>query len=186
MMIMVSGSYSALDSVDTHRISSWLQDGGTLYAQRTAVSWAIRNNLGSATSEKFEDEIIERKDYELAREYSGARRIGGSVFLGQVDITHPIAFGITKKDLPVYRNHSIFLEPSKDPYNTVIKYSQDPHLAGYLHPDNLEKLRNRSSLLALRKGQGHVILNTDNPNFRAYWFGTSKLLFNSVFFGYLY
>lgn len=186
VLIMVSGGYSDLDSSDTEKIKNWVRSGGTLYAQRTAVSWIINNKLANVEFEKFDSEEAVRRDYADAREYSGAKRIGGSVFMGDVDATHPLAFGITSRNLPVYRNHSLFLKTPENSYNSVIKYSSNPYLAGYLHPDNLSKLKDRVSMVAVGSGRGNVILMTDNPNFRAYWFGTSKLLFNSIFFGSLY
>jgi len=32
-------------------------------------------------------------------------------------------------------------------------------------------------------GKGKVIVFTDNTNFRAFWYGTNKLLMNAIFFG---
>jgi len=32
-------------------------------------------------------------------------------------------------------------------------------------------------------GSGKVINLADNPNFRAFWFGTNKLFANAIFFG---
>ncbi|GIT63772.1 MAG: hypothetical protein Ct9H300mP22_1720 [Gammaproteobacteria bacterium] len=40
----------------------------------------------------------------------------------------------------------------------------------------------KASVIAERHGQGSVILFADNPNFRAYFFGTNKLFMNSLFF----
>ena len=34
-----------------------------------------------------------------------------------------------------------------------------------------------------KQGDGRVILMLDNPNFRAYWYGTQKLFANALFFG---
>ena len=34
-----------------------------------------------------------------------------------------------------------------------------------------------------RQGRGRVMVFTDNTNFRAFWYGTNKLLMNAVFFG---
>ena len=36
--------------------------------------------------------------------------------------------------------------------------------------------------IAERHGSGSVIAFADNPNFRAYFFGTNKLFMNSLFF----
>jgi hypothetical protein len=38
-------------------------------------------------------------------------------------------------------------------------------------------------LRATRLGSGTVILMADNPNFRAFWYGTSKLYLNAILFG---
>ena len=32
-------------------------------------------------------------------------------------------------------------------------------------------------------GTGKVIVMADNPNFRAFWYGTNKLFLNALFFG---
>ncbi|MEC8995192.1 MAG: hypothetical protein VX506_06615, partial [Pseudomonadota bacterium] len=48
--------------------------------------------------------------------------------------------------------------------------------------ENQAALAGKASVIAERHGQGSVILFTDNPNFRAYFFGTNKLFMNSLFF----
>jgi hypothetical protein len=37
--------------------------------------------------------------------------------------------------------------------------------------------------VATSYGSGKVIVMTDNPNFRAFWYGTNKLFLNAIFFG---
>jgi hypothetical protein len=58
-----------------------------------------------------------------------------------------------------------------------------PLLSGYVHPSNLEKIKDSPSLMVSTLGQGRAILFLDDPNFRGYWYGTSKLFFNALFFG---
>lgn len=186
-LIMVSGGYNSLGDEGATRINDWVINGGTLLAMRTAVNWAVNNKVGNQEFEKFQNKNEEsRRDYVTSREYSGSNRIGGSIYLADIDNTHPLGFGYTSRQIPVYRNHSLFLKDSKSPYSNVIKYSSDPLLSGYINDENLEKLRNRTSLIATNSGRGNVILMCDNPNFRGYWYGTSKVFFNAVFFGGLY
>jgi len=186
VLILVSGGYSTLGESGATKIKDWVQSGGTLYAQRTAVNWVVDQEIAKAEFEKFDSEESERRDYDTSSEHFGSKRIGGSIYLAKVDRSHPLAFGISSDQIPVYRNHRIFLMDSENAYSNVVKYESSPYLAGYIHPENLEKLNNRTSMIASRSGRGHIILLADNPNFRAYWYGTSKLLFNSVFFGNLY
>jgi len=83
----------------------------------------------------------------------------------------------------VYRNHTIFLEPSSSPFGTVSKYTANPLLSGYVHARNLEKIRNSVSVEVSSIGKGRAILFVDDPTFRGYFYGTNKMFFNALFFG---
>jgi hypothetical protein len=58
-------------------------------------------------------------------------------------------------------------------------------VGGYLHKSQLPKIANSAAIIVSASGSGRVILFTDNPNFRAYWYGTNKLFLNALFFGSL-
>ncbi|MBL7861210.1 MAG: zinc carboxypeptidase [Cyclobacteriaceae bacterium] len=183
-LIMVSGNYSVLGESGVTKIKTWMQQGGTLLLVKNAVSWAINNKLIEEQLRKEEEKNeVKRMDYVTAGDYQGSRAIGGSIYQTNLDITHPLGFGYTNRELPVYRNTTVFVEASKSPFNTVIKYTGNPLLSGYIHPTNLGRIRNSVSLQVSAVGQGRAILFIDDPAFRGYWYGTNKLLFNAVFFG---
>lgn len=183
-LILPSGNYNALGESGATKIKTWMQQGGTVVLLKNAVSWAINNKLIEEQLKKEEEKKeTKRLDYLTAADYQGARAIGGSIYKGNLDITHPLGFGYTQRELPVWRNTSVFIEPSKSPFNTVIKYTANPLLSGYVHPTNLEKIKNSVSLQVSPVGQGRAILFVDDPAFRGYWYGTNKLMFNAVFFG---
>lgn len=161
-----------------------MQQGGTLILLKSAVSWAINSKLIDEQLKKEEEKKdTKRMDYVTAADYQGSRAIGGSIYKTNLDITHPLGFGYTSRELPVWRNTSVFIEPSKSSFNRVIQYTANPLLSGYIHPTNLEKIKNSVSLQVSNVGQGRAILFVDDPAFRGYWYGTNKLLFNAVFFG---
>jgi hypothetical protein len=183
-LIMVSGNYGNLGESGASKIKAWAQQGGTLILMKTAITWAINNKVIDEQLKKEEEsKDTQRMDFVKAADYQGSRAIGGAIFLGNLDITHPLGFGYTSRDLPVYRNTSVFIEQSKSPFNTVIKYTSRPLLSGYIHPANLEKVKNSVSLQVSSVGQGRAILFVDDPAFRGYWNGTNKLFFNALFFG---
>lgn len=183
-LILVSGNYTPLGESGIAKIKTWVQQGGTLILVRNAVSWAIQAKLIDEQLKK-EDEKKEtpRIDFVTARDHQGSRAIGGSIYMTDLDITHPLGFGYTSRNLPVWRNHSNFLEPSKNPFSTVSKMTANPRLSGYIHPTNLEKIKNSPSLMVSSLGQGRAILFIDDPNFRGYWYGTNRLFINALFFG---
>lgn len=183
-LILVSGNYTPLGETGVNKIKTWMQQGGTLILVRGAVAWAVQSKLIDETLKKDDDKKDGgRMDFVTARDYQGSRTIGGSIYMTDLDITHPLGFGFTSRSLPVWRNHSNFLEPSKSPFNTVAKCTANPRLSGYIHPSNLERIKNSPSLMVSTVGQGRAILCIDDPNFRGYWYGTNKLFFNAIFFG---
>jgi hypothetical protein len=58
-------------------------------------------------------------------------------------------------------------------------------LNGYISKPKLELLKETVSFQAIRKGDGAILVFTDNTNFRAFWLGTERLFWNVVFFGKL-
>lgn len=183
-LVLPSGNYSSLGETTVNRIKQWVREGGTVITLRSATSWAVSSKF---VNEKFAErpkrDVPERMDYVTSREFGGSNSIGGSMYMTDVDITHPLAFGYTQRDLPVYRNHSIFLAPSGSPFATVVKYKENPLLSGYINKTNLEKIGGTASLIVSGIGRGSVIMFADNPNFRGMWYGSNKLFLNALFIG---
>jgi hypothetical protein len=75
------------------------------------------------------------------------------------------------------------LEPEENSYDNPIQYTNDPLLSGYISEENAELIKNSVPFKVKRMGKGRVVLFTDNTNFRAFWYGTNKLLMNAIFFG---
>ncbi|MCH9659661.1 MAG: zinc carboxypeptidase, partial [Bacteroidetes bacterium] len=115
--------------------------------------------------------------------YRGAKVIGGAIFNTQLDRSHPVAFGYKNPQLPIFRNSTLFLEADTQSFNNPIRYTNTPLLSGYISKENLEDLRNTSAFKIKNSGRGQIIYFTDNTNFRAFWYGTNKLLMNAIFFG---
>ena len=183
-LVLVSGNYSSLGESTVNRIKQWVREGGTVITLRNATSWAIRSKF---VNEKFAEgqgrETPERMDYVTARDFRGSNAIGGSMYMTDIDISHPLGFGYTNRDLPVYRNHAIFMAPSSNPFSTVVKYKANPLLTGYVNKANLARIGGTASLIVSSIGRGNVIMFADNPNFRGMWYGTNKLFLNALFLG---
>lgn len=76
------------------------------------------------------------------------------------------------------------MAPSKNRFSTVAKYTQTPHIDGYLSQENIDNyIKKSASIIVSRIGKGRVVLFADNPNFRGAWYGTNKLFMNAIFFG---
>lgn len=186
-LIMVSGGYRQLDSLQRKKISDWVGKGNTLITVAGASSWAVRNKM---VKEKLTEEpkdttkTKERLPFVEASEHIGRERLGGAIFEIDLDITHPLGFGYRDRSVAVYKNNRVFLAPSENAYSTVGKYTNDPHIDGFISTKNYEEfLKPSASVIVSRSGGGRVVLFADNPNFRGSWYGTNRMFLNAIFLG---
>ena len=117
---------------------------------------------------------------------AGRQRIAGAIFNTHVDLSHPLTFSLERNTLPVFKNSTWLLEKSEAPFVNVLTYTDTPLLAGFTDDVNVEQVAGAAGLIAHSYGKGSVIGMTDNPVFRGYWYGTSRLLSNALFFGHAF
>lgn len=212
VMILPPGGYmerQGFGTKDWKRIRDWASGGRTVVAFGSSVNAVqkslLKNAAGSAgassqkessavvVSETAENKTAETNDDaaknrqlpfgERART-KALKLISGAIFNVKIDRTHPLLYGFTSDNLAVFRDHENMLKPSKDPYcNPGIYDAESPHLAGYCSEENLAKFSDAASIVVHPVGRGRVILIAENPNFRAFWHGSSRLLINAVMFG---
>ncbi len=173
---------SALGNGDVEKLKEWVRDGGTLIGYRNAARFFERKDFMDLEIKK-DSLVAEDISFEEQRDFRGAQGIGGAIFEASIDRSHPVNFGYTTDKLPLFRNTTIFVEADKQSYNNPIQYTEDPLLSGYISEPRLDSIAGTVPFKHTGMGRGNVILFTDNTNFRAFWFGTNKLLMNVIFFG---
>jgi hypothetical protein len=184
-IVMVAGSYSGISSGAVEKLKRWVSAGGTLVVYGSAINWAAQQGLSAAKSKERDDAKPDTRmrRYIDASEESGAQQIGGSIFRATIDPTHPLFYGYRTTSIPTFRDHTLMIELPSQPYASPMRYPADPLLSGYISKPQLERIRNSAAVVVSASGSGKVIAATDNPVFRAFWFGTDKLLANAIFFG---
>ena len=181
-IIMPATRGNALNKDAAKKLKTWVQNGGTLIGYKSAGKWLEKNEFMKMTFKSNKTTATDIS-FEQRSNYNGAQYIGGAIFQTTLDRSHPIAFGYKNKSLPVFRNTTLFIEADKNSYNNPIKYTASPLLSGYISLPNLELLKNTVPFKKAKLGRGNILYFTDNTNFRAFWYGTNKLLMNAIFFG---
>lgn len=181
-IILPSSRGTAINKSNTKKIKDWIQSGGILIGYKNAGQWMKSNEILNLKYKSTKDTATQ-VSFENRRDYFGAKRIGGAIFESKIDRSHPVNFGYKNNTLPIFKNSSLLLEPDEQSFNNPIVFSDTPLLSGYIHQKTLIELSGTSAFKTSRFGRGRVILFTENTNFRAFWFGTNKLLMNAVFFG---
>jgi hypothetical protein len=173
---------SRINESTVNKIKSFVQNGGSIIAYRNAANWLNTNGFLNLEF-KRNSMVAKNISFEQRNDFRGAQNTGGAIFEAHIDRTHPINFGFTSDKISLFRNTNIYLKADKQSYNNPIQYTSNPLQSGYISEENLELIKNSVPLKVNRLGRGKVILFTDNTNFRAFWYGTNKLLANAIFFG---
>ncbi len=149
---------------------------------RNSLRWLNENKLIKLNLQKSKPETT-NVTFDRRQKFRGAQVIGGAIFEANIDRSHPINFGYNKNEIALFRNTTIFVKPDSSSYINPIQYTKKPLLSGYISKENLKVLGETIPFKTANMGKGKVIVFTDNTNFRAFWYGTNKLMMNAIFFG---
>lgn len=183
-LILANGNYSSLTEKSAAKIEQWIQNGGALIGYQDAIKWM---NEAKITTLELKSKKTDAKEvsFEQEDDYKGAQEVAGAIFETKLDLSHPINYGMPRNILPVFRNTSIIIEPNKNSFNNPIQYTENPLINGYISKPKLELLKSTVPFQFIKKGEGRILYFTDNTNFRGFWLGTEKLLWNAIFFNKL-
>ena len=161
------------------QLKNYINGGGNLIAYRNSVKW-VSNNLKELEflSNDLKASGVSFSDRE---KFYGAQETGGAIFESNIDRSHPINYGIESYTLPLFRNSNVYMSKSEQSFNNPISYSSNPLMSGYISEENISLLKNSVPFKVIRSGKGKILLMTDNTNFRAFWFGTNRILLNMLF-----
>jgi len=200
-VIFPGGDYESYMPAYAGRIRQWVAEGGTIVGIRHGADW-IRTNVldyieplpgellpgdpveGSGHEDLLEEELQEpdRLPYTDKADNEAKLLVRGTIFSGDLDITHPLGFGYNDRSIALHKNRAEVMTRPVNPYATVISYETPAVLSGFASAENQAALEGTAALIAERKGNGSIVLFADDPNFRATWFGTNKLFLNALFY----
>ncbi|MFI3265315.1 MAG: M14 family metallopeptidase [Rikenellaceae bacterium] len=181
--LLVTGDFS-MSAGTMVALKAWVNNGGTLITLGTA--WRTANNLGLTNLIARENIYASSADaspkpYEQRSVQSVGKAVAGVILNAEIDTTHPLMWGYDQSELSVFHVGTTFFKDIKDKYNVPARYTGDV-ICGYVSNDNVKNLSDSPSILMGSAGRGRVVVLNSNPNFRAFWVGTQKIFFNSIFF----
>lgn len=181
-VIIIAGNPS-ISSTAVDHIRNWNRSGGTLIGYRGGNRWLATNGFAQIT---YAESPVKPSNPSLRYADRGMERaintVPGTIFNADIDVSHPLCYGYTRSSLPVFKTDASAVKVTGNSWNTPVKYVADPLLSGYCSKENLQRIAG-SAVVTVHTGPGRVISIYDDTNFRAIWYGTSKLFVNAVFFG---
>jgi hypothetical protein len=184
-IILPTGNYNEVSNGAKEKLKSWVQGGGVLIGFEDALTWMNTSGFGSFEMKKSEEskEAQKQQPYAEISNTRGAQQTSGAIFEANVDLTNPLFYGYYQAKMPMFKSNKLFMEKAKGAYANPLTYGSNPLMSGYISKLNYPKMKSTSGLGISSSGQGRVIGFTENLAFRAFWFGTNKMLMNAIFYG---
>jgi Zinc carboxypeptidase len=180
-IIMVGGTYTDLNK---EKLKTWVQNGGILICMEEAIQWSAANGISDVKFKKLNQptDTTQRLNYNLRENIQGAQEMSGAIFAADVDLTHPLGYGYTSNTLSMFKANNVYMEKSKNFFATPFYYKNNPLQSGWLSTQNKAAMNNTAAVIVNTLGNGRVINIDNNPNFRGFWLGGTKLMMNAIFF----
>lgn len=184
-LILVSGRYP-FDKSSLAKIENWIRQGGIIIAHSSGAKWLLEQDWTSSKVKQFEKSESAAGDTKIAyaeKSQEDAKHIiGGAITGAQIDITHPLGFGIENSEISIFkRGQQVFTEPD-EAFVGVARFTDKPHQAGYISDENIQHIAGETSIFIQRLGRGRLIAFSDNPLFRGFWLGTSRVFINALYY----
>ena len=169
-IVLAGGVYATLNTRAIEKLKQWTDNGGVLITISNASQWASRNLLENR-AERRTDSIPP------SPAPTDRNRLPTSVFETHINLNSPLAYGLTRKSLPVTKENLFVLKGNTN--NSVAVYPDKPLLNGYLPKESETVFKNSASILT----GNNIILFAENPVFRGTWDATERTFVNAILFG---
>jgi hypothetical protein len=190
-ILVPDGTHSVITDAAKEKLKSWVQAGGVLIGFKRALNFFTASGFGKFEVKKDEDlptgqagkkDPPKPKPYADLNENQSAQETSGAIFEAEADLTHPFMYGYTSNKIAMFKSTNLFIQKANGAYSNPLVYGSNPLLSGYITKPNYDKLKNSSVLGISAMGRGRVVGFTENMAYRAFWFGTNKMLMNAIFY----
>jgi hypothetical protein len=184
-IIFPPGSYAAISEGGKEKLKLWTQNGGVIIGLENSLTWLTTAGLGKFEMKK-DDELLSKagkRSYADIEEFAGAQQTDGAIFETAVDLTNPLLYGYYNARMPLFKSNNLYMEKAKGSYSNPLVFTSSPLISGYISKQNYAKVKEASVAGVTAVGRGRVVGFTENLSFRAFWFGTNKLLMNAIYYG---
>lgn len=179
-VLVITGNIS-FSKATKERLQEWSsRPGNTLIAVGNGYRSLNNLEVSQIKSVEREREVFTRADgtYEKSQGQRASSRVNGVILEAALDSTHPLAYGIIRPVVPLFKNRDMILAEPRSRFGVPLRYTDQPLLSGYLQDRYLSNYSHTPAVLATR----NVVYFADDPAFRAYWHGSTRLFLNSIFY----
>ncbi|MCP4569564.1 MAG: hypothetical protein GY841_18460 [FCB group bacterium] len=171
----------ALDKLDKYELGLSRERQAEAPEVDTLALWYPEKVKKTKKSEKAPKTDL--KELEEIDKWQRKFRPGGVIMRADVDTEDWLAFGMKKRvPVMVYTRHALLANP---PVKATARFADenDLRMSGLLWPEARSRWAATAYATHERKGGGQIVLFATDPNMRAYFHGTRKMLATAILYG---
>lgn len=180
VLILPNGKYTN----HTDKLKSFARNGGKVIALDGALKVFEGDGTKLAMATKERDDAISTHNPLLPYGERQRNRISygveGSIYRVHLDLTHPLAYGMSEYFFLPKRNNKVYPYLPKGGWNVGV-YKSDSHIAGFVGSKLKPQIPNSLAIGVETMGEGKVIYFPDSPIFRGFWHIGMVMMGNAVF-----
>jgi hypothetical protein len=187
---------SVMGESGTARVRSWVGEGGTLVALRSASNWLTRAKVGllatqhemrngTTSSDSAASPPEDQHKTVIEPEEELPAPTAGAILKVNLDCEHWLAAGYSGPVHTIFEGRHIFSPLKLDKGRNVGLFADESEVvaSGFVLDEVAKQLAGKAYLMYQSHGKGHVVAFAQDPNFRAYFDGLNLLFLNPVVFG---
>ncbi|NKF52128.1 peptidase M14 [Shewanella sp. WXL01] len=182
---IADGSLNHFGDQAASKLERFVKDGGVIVAQKRALRWLDAHNLLDAKPQStgFYRKLFDTEglNFNQRSELRAKQSIGGAIVSLDLDLSHPINFGLSSP-LSVLKNRPMAFSTVTTPFTLAASYSDNVLKSGYMAKEYQGAFSNQGAIVVERKGKGAVVALSDNLVFRNIWLGSEKIYANALYF----
>ncbi len=163
------------------KLTSWIENGGNLISLSSANAWTYKYIFPTQSPKQEEGGRGRTGTPAESNASNFASRFPGVIVKATLDLKSTLAFGISDSSRFSLKTSLSGLDSTK--IEKAILKSTDILNNGYAENQALARIKGNIIVGTSNKGRGTVVFFAESPAFRNYWYSSSRLLVNSIFFG---
>ncbi len=168
------------------KLRDWLSAGGTIVAIGSSAEFFTKGSGFQTPQEiskpKESDKVAAAAlNFDERTDFYGKKRIPGSALNATIDVSHPLAFGVKSEVYTLkFGNKALLPDANLQSVGRYTTESEDLLAAGYASQTNLDSLAGKTWAGVRKFGRGQIVYFMDNPHYRMFWRGPSRMMQNAV------
>jgi hypothetical protein len=169
-------------------LRNWQKNGGIIIAYGQGLTWVKTNKFSFHSDTTLIGRGNDQQQYlpyDQMNKTRAAKQINGAIFKIQIDPSHPLFYGFTEKEVPVFVRGTSFIKTNQNKQASPAWFTKDFLLSGYIPNALGNSPENLPAVAVSSQGAGKTVCLQFNPLYRAQWAGTARIINNALFFGAL-